>query len=60
MHQITITGVPLHPGDIAGSGAPRREINDLIRDEKQFSLYVQALRKLSLVMCHCDYCSLSI
>lgn len=48
-HTVTITGVP---GIWEGSGLqgsqpppPRREISDLIKDEKQFSLYVQALRK---------------
>ncbi|EFI28136.1 tyrosinase [Coprinopsis cinerea okayama7 len=32
---------------ISGGSAPnRREINDLVRDEKQFSLYVQALQRM--------------
>lgn len=54
-HTVTITGVP---GIWEGSGLqgsqppPRREISDLIKDEKQFSLYVQALRKTAPVTLH--------
>ncbi|TFK38415.1 tyrosinase [Crucibulum laeve] len=32
---------------ITGAGAPnRREINDLVKDERQFSLYIQALQRM--------------
>lgn len=46
-HTVTITGVlPVHKaGILPPPPPPRREINDLIKDEKQFSLYIQALRK---------------
>ena len=41
MSRLVITGV-------TGSGSPNRlEINDLVQDEKFFSLYIQALRKFS-------------
>lgn len=46
MHQITITGVPADQHTVADPLPSRREIHDLIKDRKQFSLYVQAIRKL--------------
>lgn len=41
MSRFVITGA-------AGGNSPTRlEINDLVKDEKLFSLYIQALRKSS-------------
>lgn len=45
MDPIIITGVRRPDGGVLPSEAPARlEINDLVKNEKQFSLYVQALR----------------
>ncbi|EIN06741.1 Di-copper centre-containing protein [Punctularia strigosozonata HHB-11173 SS5] len=42
-HQITVTGVLPTPGQMQARKAVRKNIKDLIKDEKQFSLYIQAL-----------------
>lgn len=42
MSHIIVTGVP--PDPTRATPPPRLEINKLIADEKQFSLYIQALR----------------
>jgi hypothetical protein len=34
----------------AAGNSPRREIHDLVKDQTQFSLYVQALREFRLVL----------
>jgi tyrosinase len=45
MHHFVITGT--QGGQTQDAAAPnRREINDLINDVKQFSLYIQALCRL--------------
>lgn len=46
-HTITITGVVLPETVPPQVPPPRRNIRDLILDEKQFSLYIQALRKIT-------------
>lgn len=42
-HEVNITGVLPDPDHYLPTTALRREINDLVGDEKQFSLYIQAL-----------------
>jgi len=42
-HAITVTGAPPDPSIRGGRPYPRRRIQDLIQDEKQFSLYVQSI-----------------
>jgi hypothetical protein len=43
-HTVTVTGANIAAtGDLAPSLEPRREINDLLKDEKQWALYIQAL-----------------
>ena len=44
MSHVVITGA--QGGSTRGAVAPnRREINELIKDQEQFSLYIQALSK---------------
>lgn len=44
---VLVTGVPPSGSGSAGGGVPiRREIRDFIKIEEQFSLYIQALRKI--------------
>lgn len=49
MHQVTITGVPPDQHTVADPLPLRKEIYDLIRDQKQFSLFVQAIRTFKLM-----------
>lgn len=44
-HQVTITGVPRNPQDPQATPPPRLDIRTLVKDERQFSLYVQAIRE---------------
>jgi hypothetical protein len=45
MNPVVITGVLRPDHSIApGDAPPRLEINDFIKNEKYFSLYIQALR----------------
>lgn len=43
MSHTIITGAPVPTGLAPGQPPARREINDLVQDDVQFSLYVQAL-----------------
>ncbi|KAG8900652.1 hypothetical protein FRB99_005831 [Tulasnella sp. 403] len=47
-HTVTVTGAPYSPPPGTTSNQPpvRREINDLVGDQKQFSLYIQALQRM--------------
>lgn len=44
--KVVITGAPRDPTGPQGNIAPRLEINDFIKNEKYFSLYVQALSSM--------------
>jgi tyrosinase len=45
MDPVIITGVPRQHGSVLPPDAPPRlEINDFIKNEQYFSLYIQALR----------------
>ncbi|KAG8960488.1 hypothetical protein FRC00_000212, partial [Tulasnella sp. 408] len=49
MSHIIVTGVPPDPNapnPSENAAAPRLEINNLIADEKQFSLYIQGLQRM--------------
>jgi hypothetical protein len=53
MHQVTVTGVAPHAGDIEDLPAVRREINDLIADKKQWALYIQAMGESVFCLLYC-------
>ncbi|KAG8996063.1 hypothetical protein FRB94_008584 [Tulasnella sp. JGI-2019a] len=48
-HTVTVTGVPKNPVEPNALPYPRLDIRKLIADEKQLSLYVQAVHKMRVV-----------
>jgi hypothetical protein len=44
-NKIFVTGVPAEFANRDGSATPRFEIYDLMKDARQWSLYIQALSK---------------
>jgi hypothetical protein len=51
-HQIIVTGVLPPSGQIQARKPVRKNIKDLIQDEKQFSLYIQAMRMFPAIFVH--------
>lgn len=43
-HNVIVTGVPTPPGQAKQTPYLRKPIQELIKDKKQFHLYIQALR----------------